>query len=799
MKKSSKRKRKARPAELSTDLLTKQAEEQFAGARYKDAMQSYKLLIGRERRPEWIVALRHAYLARAEELAAKDMIKEASALWESMAHLCQSQDGLDRYLHWLLQSGRYERAARVLSDASNEFQDSAAGRDVAACLGVLLLGGKTELKGALPSDAQLDSAAAALRAYCAGDDEEMAAYLKRLPYRSPYRDLRPIFQALVKTQTCGGEAGTQLKKLSTDSIFTPLSTLIGALDLPEDRLLNQMRGLKPEEFQLFAALRGWDSTQIELLQKVLELKSSKEGVSLKALFRVLADYRQVIGEAHAQRMALALLNAYPDGIKAYDPVFKTLTVPHRLRIGALRNEQNDDPEEAVDLWYRCVDSLQQEPESEHNRLASALILRHVAKLKRAFMAPFEWMDEGLNDLGRSLEFDPTDKDTYLEMVQILEHHGREKERDRWLERAVKHLPEESDIILAAANAAYRRGAFKKAANYVDALLARDPINRQARGLLISCHLAHGRKQAVAGKFRHAVKELDIAMRHAKDEIQQGSVELTRGLVALAAGEEGKAAQWLEQGYQHSGGSAAADLRIIVDGRRIGISNKKLQPQLEMCRTKGRQDFDRADIFNFTDLLLRYRFEGVRFLTEIVTSLQKPLRKAAAFDYSLQELQSICEAFAEIDAYLPLGAYADKALAQAPGIPAFVYFDVVAKNRGRRRISNSDRGRLLDAYERAENEGDFATMERIDQLFESSGSFGAMGPVSGFPPDLGSVLGEALESMSEAEFAELAAKVFGDDLEQLFEPLPVPQRKREKKAHRPADDSGSEPPRQDELF
>lgn len=86
----------------------------LAAARYKDAIELFKDLLKRDRRPAWLDGLAAAYAGRAEQLAAKDMLKEALALWRTRAETCQLPLLDGPYVGWLMKSGQIEQALRLL-------------------------------------------------------------------------------------------------------------------------------------------------------------------------------------------------------------------------------------------------------------------------------------------------------------------------------------------------------------------------------------------------------------------------------------------------------------------------------------------------------------------------------------------------------------------------------------------------------------------------------------------------------------------------------------------------------------
>ena len=109
------RKKKGKPAAPAGHGPVAQAGEADKGvgaARYKEAIEHFKELLKRERRPEWLAGLAAAYAGRAEQLAAKDMVKEALALWRTRADACGvpllggSGGSGGPYVSWLLKCGK---------------------------------------------------------------------------------------------------------------------------------------------------------------------------------------------------------------------------------------------------------------------------------------------------------------------------------------------------------------------------------------------------------------------------------------------------------------------------------------------------------------------------------------------------------------------------------------------------------------------------------------------------------------------------------------------------------------------
>jgi hypothetical protein len=81
-------KAQATPPAANGAALPGHIDAALSASRYKEAIEHYKLLLKRERRPAWVEGLAAAYAGRAAQLAAKGLVKEALALWRTRAEMC---------------------------------------------------------------------------------------------------------------------------------------------------------------------------------------------------------------------------------------------------------------------------------------------------------------------------------------------------------------------------------------------------------------------------------------------------------------------------------------------------------------------------------------------------------------------------------------------------------------------------------------------------------------------------------------------------------------------------------------
>lgn len=758
--------RRSKAPKLPAQDLAKRAAEYLTARQFKDAIEAYKQLLKQGQDPCWQTKLAQAYLGRAKELAGKGMYKEAVVLWENMAHLCATRQGFDLYLVWLIRGGRYQRAIRLYTEAGeiasrqdnsrqgdlshDNLSKSKAMNPAAGFLGGLLLTGCSNIAQVLPADEplrqHLQPIQAALQAYCQGRRADLGDRLREIPFRSPFRDLRQILQALGQVQNDAHTARSLLAKIPADSAYARFAQVVTLARGSASSLMAALDNLRSAEIELIARLRGLTTEQAALLKGVQRLfKVKGKNTSRKALFQFVVDHRGALGEAVAERFCRRMLVFYAEGIAAYTQHFGPLSSTERHRISALQCEQHQDNEAASHHWEKCIDPMLKQQGKKDNRLPAALLLRHC--VDQCGPAPGRCAcgqyhhDPSIDLLEQSLNLDPLDKPAYLNLLQRLQGDEHRKQHDHWVERAVKHLPDDSDILLAAATAAQRCGAYSKASRFALDLVERDSINTRARQLLIDCQLAQLRKHIATRKKSAAKKSLATVQATVRDGAQAALLYLHRGFFALSGGDQdGACAHFADafgSGSSRTSGASphktqnTSDLemgvRLLVEGQCCGFSLDQLQLCLPDAAANRLKDFGKPDLMGLIRLLQHYLAGdalGIKntavpnspMLTGVLRLLHKPLKAAAVRDYSEQELRLICDLFVQIGDYTLLKTYSTAALKHFDR-PLFVLFQVLAKCKGKKWLSPRDHERLMDAGEQAEMEDDFATAHRITAMLD----------------------------------------------------------------------------------
>lgn len=679
---------------------------------YREAIQVYKQLYKREPNAGWKNLLVDAYLARAKELADKKMYKEAALLWENMLALDETVDSQDLYIDWLIRAGQTSKAIAAFMDLS---ANSAQQKRLEPLFAALMLAGDQATLTAVPTDSELKRhyaiAQNALQSYCKGADaDRVREQLQGITFRSPYKDFRQLLTALLQREAGDSIAARELlARISEDSPFFSLKDAIWPSLLDGPYQAAALECLNPQQREFAAGLLGLDKKQLKLLQQWL---ANRQQTTAKALHQFITTNRDALDKEQVRHTCLSLFSHYPQSRTTYRRLFGSVPPFEDAKASALQAEHKGDLYSAETHWLRCIQLLREDTTDPDNALKAALILRHITDpLVQEVLKYGEQPSPTLLEyLQTSLELDPTDKATYLNLIALYGKTGHRKVYQQWVDRAITRFPDDNQVLMAAIEAAKGRGAFKKAASYATTLLQRDPINKQARNLLIDAHLAHARKSIKARKYHLAEKELDAADQLARE--RDGMIEINRGLLALSQKQQASATHWLKQGVALSDSLLTATLRLWVEAERLNSAPQGLQTYVHDLDQKT---VSADQVMTFVKLVNHYLEEKCK-LRSVLDNLAKPLRTAAQNLTTEETLQALCDCLARVPHYPLLTDCASIALSHWPDKPLFVYYQAYGRADGKiYNVSDDDFHRLEEAAEQAHDAQDVRTTMRIDEF------------------------------------------------------------------------------------
>ena len=746
----------ASPHALDSAGLAVKARAALDSARYKDAIECYKELLKRERKPEWVDELASCYAGRARDLAGKGMIKEGLVLWRNRADLCDKPlvDGF--YIDLLLQGGEQEQALRLLS--SKDFPATVFNELETRMAAFALFSSAAAL-------AQLDAesllrrhnafARAALAAYQRGDFVAMREQLQSIPFRSPYRDLRPILRSLSLLESNVTEALAAIERVPANGPFERLIAGIRVAALPGSEWFLALRELDENSQKMVLDLKGYPENQHRL---ILEMVNMGVTITPWQMFDLINRYRLALPET-AEGLLRRLLPHVSDRQKAYDVAFNKLSGIERDHIHALKAELRGDVISAEKHWVQMADALSVSPDT---RLQAALIVRHMEMEHEHHIKDGKLCSEGMLYLKKRVEFDPEDKEGYLKLIGVLRRENDLVAARKYLDSALSQFPKDAGVLLAAVETALASKAFKKALGYAKKVLELDPINSKVRTLVGQAHISHARKLIKSGNMAAAHQELDDADEWLRSSTERWNLKLLRAIIQTDADAGNVSLRELLASWD---GFLLGSFYLLLEAKQIGYVSDILLVRMgvDLSATPAAEE-----VVAFAQALGAGQFDE-KILRAALKPLQKPLSRASKKQFCEADQQMICEALYRCKETGLVVDYASAALKRWPNHPVFVYFHIAAKYHDNLHgITQDDWNRLVKAEKEAHNKGDQRTAVRIGELLSVLDKSAGMGDEFGdhfpFVPDFDSNPRAMLEMMlamnGEKGFLNMARRELG---------------------------------------
>lgn len=690
------------PHARDSAALAAEAEAALGASYYKEAIELYKELVKRERRPTWVDGLASCYAGRAHDLAAKGMIKEALVLWRNRTQLCGKLLADGPYLGWLLQAGEQGEMFRLLADKT---LPDATRAELETRLAATVLAAPDNALPGLPADSALlrhrTLALEAFAAYHRGDFTALGERLQAIPFRSPYRDLKPVLKALALLQTDAEAAQAAIARLPSGGPFERLAAVLRAAVLPDGGWLAALRGLDEDSRQMVLDIKGCPDALRPLL---LELSKLGDTPAAIPLLDTLLRYRRAVPEGEFTDLYHRLLPHL--GQRLFNNAdFHKLPDEKRVHILALAGELQGALEVAETDWIEMAEIIGAEPEQ---KLRAALIWRHLADLGPDRKGGVD--SAAFTYLKKSLELDPKDRESYLKVIRVLRSDNDLVQARAYLDKALPRFPKDAGVLLEAVEVALAGKAFKKAVGLAKQVLELDPINPQVRGLIGHALLSHARKQIKAYNYPAAHKELDAAEEWLRAPADRATLKLLRALAAEGQADKGN--DQLREAMADFGGSMVGAFHLLLEAGAVGRDPKTLllHTGVDLTATPAPEAVVAlAHGMNVAHV-------EKKALRAALGPLRAPLKRAANAKFSEADHLLVCEAWQRFEENELLFAYAEAALKRWPGRPVFVYLSVIARyGNDPYDIPDRELHALDQAAKDARKQGDQRTASRISVL------------------------------------------------------------------------------------
>lgn len=703
--------------EKSESSLEQTALAQFSANRYKEATDLYKNLLKRSDKPFFRQQLAQCYLQRALSMSAKDMPKEAIILWENYAEWAKPPlAALDAYILWLLAAKNTQKAYAKLEQLTAQQLDENF-PELAVRLGFLIVSGNMEVAEHLPKDsafaAHLGLIQDVFNAYRNQQTEAVDEALKKLPFRSAFRDLRSLLKAQLASAVSVEQARIMLSKIPDHSPYRPAADALLAYTQTGIGFVETAQNLDHNLRHIIVRVKGLSKMQTDLLETLHKLQGGPQ--TDKSRFNLAMQFRALFGKKAAQDYCLSLLLNYPAGQKEYLKNFISKDTFEENRIQAILREQSHNNYESLFYWRQCIKTLQDE--SPENNLKIALILRHMS-----IGLPEE---KAVDLIIESLDYDAGDRKSYLVILHFYDKLQPDADEfERWLELSLKRFPGDTDLLTRAAKFASGKKAFKKAAAYAKALLKIDPVNTLAKQLMFNSHLAHVRQLIKTKKFHLVDKEIQAVEQLAVDKSLRRLADLMRGFKIFAAEDADQGLQLIADSLQKLNDDPInMQFQALLEASLLDLpvaSITKPLPSGKDHLLSGTQLSRLIELIKYYDEQLSNRKTLFVALDKIKAFVKKSIQQQ---NYSEDQLLDWCRILEHIGHFELLKPSSKLALTKWQK-PIWIYFQVYSEIKGDpNRLDITTLFKLENAIEDARLANDQKTIFTISRFIDLSINFG----------------------------------------------------------------------------
>ena len=322
--------------------------------------------------------------------------------------------------------------------------------------------------------------------------------------------------------------------------------------------------------------------------------------------------------------------------------------------------------------------------------------------------------EQTQTLIESLEHDPEDRDSYL---QILENYSQQQitsnDFKQWLKKSLEKFPQDIDVLTLAVQTATRNQTYQKASQYALKILTIDPLNTFAKKTLFSSHLAHARQLLQGKKFHLVEKEIQKAedLKISKEHTYQ--TQLMRGILGFASQDKQQALQQISESlsklnkdpvnthFQASMEALLSRFPVATILRELPSAKEHLLSSQELTR--------------FIQLLKQYALEedSQDLLHKALGKIKAPLKKSLQQqNYEENLFLTLCQILENIQHFELLRHCSKIALPKWQN-PIWLYYQVFSEtNNNPEKCSYAHVLRLEHYYDKARLDNDHRAMVLI---------------------------------------------------------------------------------------
>ncbi len=687
------------------DNSEEQALAQLNSGHYKEAIALYKNLLLDDDSHTYQQQIAHCYWLRALSFAARGMHKEAMVLWENQSQFIDPPyKGFDHYISWLIITHNKKKIEICLNQLSIQQLDKEFA-ELSVLLGLLIITSHPEFQTLLPQDSDLivhlKIVQTALLAFQNQDIDEINNSLKKIPFRSVFRDFRTLLKAALAIPTSPTEAISLLAKIPATSPYSTSANLLLAYNKDGVSLSKELIPFSHKQIKTIAEIKGLNKKQFNLIDY---LTRQKDHLTDKMKFNLAIQYQSLCGSEQAQYFCQAMLATYPAGKRDFKKNFSSPNEFEKYRYKALACEEDNNNYDAEYYWRECISILSRE--DSDNNFKIALILRHIVK----YLAPYEQTE----CLVESLKYDPEDRESYLKILQFYSQEEDEESYKQWLTKTIDKFPQDIDVLIQATQAAVANRTYKKASQLASKILKIDPVNTFAKQILATSHLAHARSLIKDKKFHLVEKEIKLVEKLKIGKNYSNQAQLLRGLLCFANQDKKQGLQEIAESLKILNSDPVnshfqATMEALLTGLPVATLLRELSPIKDYLLSK--QEFS-----HFIQQLKHYEQEDGnperlhKALEKIKSTLKKSVEQQ---NYEETDMLTFCQTLDNLG-HFALLRHCAKNRPLKWGNPIWIYYRIYSETNGKaEKCTMMQRLRLESLHEQAKEEKDHRALILID--------------------------------------------------------------------------------------
>jgi hypothetical protein len=417
---------------------------------------------------------------------------------------------------------------------------------------------------------------------------------------------------------------------------------------------------------IIAEIKGFNQLQRQFVEELAKLR---QPLSAEQKFNLAIRFQALLEKQFAQKICLAMLGDYPDGIQKIKEIFFADNEFEQNRVQALLAEQGGNIEGAEFFWRQCIRNLAEN--NTENHLKVALILRHLAGILPE--------SERADCLMESMQYDADDRESFVKgLNQFCQNQYLDENQQLFMEQAARQFPEDIEILELAMRVSNSINNQEKTWQFAEKILAIDPLNSFAKQVIVTGQVERIRNCLQSKDFQSANQVIQRLKAIKLNQAQLVQIQLLEAFIYFSGQDKQQGLEKISQVFaSRQYDPINAHFLAAMEAQLAGL------PVVTILKALPPVNDDLLSMQSFEQLIKtisRY-FKDKGSEPELYKSLEKikpPLKQSLQqAQYDEDQLSTFCELLTGIQHYQLLRFCSKLALKNHPK-PVWGFYSVVAE-------------------------------------------------------------------------------------------------------------------------